>query len=345
MTAPATLVPPAANGDDRGVITVLAALTQAVIEGAVALGDDEAALRAAAGLDADQLAEPDGRVPLARHLALWTAVARRPIGLALGERVGLTGLGVVGYAMQHGATVGDAAGCLARYRAIVHPDAVPRIEVGPTQLRFVQVVPPPFARLREPIDAQAAATLTVMRILTGRAVSPIAVSLQRPEPADPRAHEALFGCPIEWSAATTELRFDGALRALPLPRADPRLYGYLTRRVEELAASLPSTASLAARARREIGLLLAEGEPRLSAVARRLALSERTMHRRLREEATGFAALVDEARRERALLLLDDARLSASEISFLLGYAEPAAFFRAFRRWTGETPQSRRARA
>ena len=69
------------------------------------------------------------------------------------------------------------------------------------------------------------------------------------------------------------------------------------------------------------------------------------MHRRLREEATGFAALVDEARRERALLLLDDARLSASEISFLLGYAEPAAFFRAFRRWTGETPQSRRARA
>jgi predicted nucleotidyltransferase len=205
------------------VITVLAALTEAVLEGAAALGDDEAALRASAGLDADQLAEPDGRVPIAQHLALWTAVARRPVGLALGARVGLAGLGVVGYAMQHGATVGDATECMARYRAIVHPDAVPRIESGPAQLRFLQVVPPPSARLVEPVDAQAAATVTVMRILTGREASPVAVSLQRPAPPDPRAHAALFGCPVEWSAAATELRFDGALRALPLPRADPRL--------------------------------------------------------------------------------------------------------------------------
>jgi AraC-like DNA-binding protein len=80
--------------------------------------------------------------------------------------------------------------------------------------------------------------------------------------------------------------------------------------------------------------------PGRGVVARRLAVSDRTLHRRLAGEGTTFAALVDEARRERAQLLLEDRRLSCSEVAFLLGYAEPAAFFRAFRRWTGETPQA-----
>jgi AraC-like DNA-binding protein len=75
-------------------------------------------------------------------------------------------------------------------------------------------------------------------------------------------------------------------------------------------------------------------------VARRLALSARTLHRRLAEEGTGFSALVDEVRRTRALALLEDGKLAASQAAFLLGFQDPAAFFRAFRRWTGTTPRA-----
>lgn len=77
----------------------------------------------------------------------------------------------------------------------------------------------------------------------------------------------------------------------------------------------------------------------MSEVCRRLALSARTLQRRLSEESTGFAELLDDVRRERALALLEAPDLTVSQISFLLGYSEPAAFFRAFRRWTGATPQ------
>ncbi|MCA9673459.1 MAG: helix-turn-helix transcriptional regulator, partial [Myxococcales bacterium] len=83
---------------------------------------------------------------------------------------------------------------------------------------------------------------------------------------------------------------------------------------------------------------------RLGDVARRLAVSERTLHRRLAAEATTFAALVDDARRERALLLVDDASLTSGELAFLLGYSEPSALIRAFKRWTGDTPCGYRAR-
>ncbi|MFP5355538.1 MAG: helix-turn-helix transcriptional regulator [Gemmatimonadota bacterium] len=101
---------------------------------------------------------------------------------------------------------------------------------------------------------------------------------------------------------------------------------------------MPEVESTAGRVRREVGASLATGEPRLQAVARRLAMSERTLHRRLAGEGASFTAIVDEVRRERAKLLLEDRKLSSSEIAFLLGFAEPATFIRAFRRWTGETP-------
>ena len=76
----------------------------------------------------------------------------------------------------------------------------------------------------------------------------------------------------------------------------------------------------------------------LPEVAKRLGVSDRTLHRRLADEGTSHSELLDEARRERAMILLADRSLSAAEISFLLGYSEPGAFFRAFKRWTGKTP-------
>jgi AraC-like DNA-binding protein len=328
--------------------TVLAALTLALIEAAESLAVDGDRLRAAVGLGAAG-PDPDARVPRSAHVRLWEVIAERPLGLEMGARLGLVGLGVIGYAMQHGATAGEALAWLQRYRAVVHPDAVPRMERrqdddGAARVAFVQVMPPPFARLREPVDCQAAATVAAIQTLTGTSIHPLAVALQHGQPADPRRHQAHFGCPITWGAPALEVVFDAALMDAPLPRSESHLFGYLARRAEELLARMPA-ASFAERTRQEIGALLAQGEPALAAVARRMGVSARTLHRRLEAEGTGFTALVEEARRERAFLLLSDPRLSASETAFLLGYADPATFFRAFRRWTAQTPQDwRRSR-
>lgn len=329
--------------------SVLAALTQEVLTAAASLGLDAAAIAAEAGLDAAALADPDGRVPLAAHLRTWEILSRRPCGLELGARLGLSGMGVIGYAMQHGATVADALEFQRRYRALVHPDVIPalerRVEAGAERIVFTRPVAPPFARLREPVLAQAAAIVAVMRLLTGRPIAAAFVRLPLPRPADPAREERWFGCPVGWAAPTLDVAFDAALLALPLPRSDERLFGYLARKADELHAQLPAEASWGERARRAIGALLAFGEPRLADVARRLAVSERTLHRRLDAEGTGFAALVDEARRERALLLAEDRALSAGELAALLGYSEPAAFSRAFKRWTGVSLSEHRARA
>jgi AraC-like DNA-binding protein len=68
-------------------------------------------------------------------------------------------------------------------------------------------------------------------------------------------------------------------------------------------------------------------------------MSERTLQWRLREENTTFAEILDSARAELSQLYLREGNIAAYEVTFLLGYSEPSAFHRAFRRWTGQTPQ------
>jgi AraC-like DNA-binding protein len=382
--------------------SLLSAFVSAVVDAAVALGWVRGALVAEAGLDPALLADPDARVPYAHDLRLWTVLARRPaggqhaggpagrgppvrgapvqgppVGLALGERLGLAGLGVLGHAMGAHATAGDALAWLARYQAVLHPELVPRVagRAGPRGPEVVFAYPanPDLAALREPVYAQAAANVAILRALTGRpAVAARAVAYPLPPPADPYHHDRAeyhdrhFGCRVAWNAPELTITFDAALLAVPLPRADPPLRGYLTRRADALRAALlddcrdggPDDGSdgradgppggppdVAAHVRQRIEAALAHGPPRLGAVARALAMSERTLHRRLAAEGTSFAALVSAARRARAARLLGDPRLSCSEVAVLLGYAEPAAFFRAFRRWTGLTPRAWRAAA
>jgi AraC-like DNA-binding protein len=83
--------------------------------------------------------------------------------------------------------------------------------------------------------------------------------------------------------------------------------------------------------------------PSLDRVASTLGVSARTLQRQLREEGTSFAGVLTELRREMAPALLRDGRLAVSEVAFLLGYEDPSAFQRAFRRWFGRSPRAFRS--
>lgn len=297
MTRSAILVTDAAMAQDRPMTSssVLMAMSASVLEAAAAVGLDAEALREAAGIDAEALADPDARLPLERHVLLWELVSRHPVGLEIGVRMGLAGMGIIGYAMQHGASVGDALEWLWPYRAVIHPEVVPAFEVrrgdaGP-ELVFSRVVSPVFARLREPVYAQASALLSVIQTLSGTTVRPLRVRLPLPSPAEPERVAVFFGCPVTWNEPMFEVAIPADVLQRSLPRADPRLFGYLARRVQGLHDALPTHATFAERARRTIGDLLARGAPRLSAVARQLGVSERTLHRRLQDEGSSFSTL------------------------------------------------------
>src|SRR6185295_9090017 len=89
--------------------------------------------------------------------------------------------------------------------------------------------------------------------------------------------------------------------------------------------------------------VLRNDEGHVEIVAKRLGLTSRSLQRRLKDENTTFNTIREDVRQDLAKRYLDDG-LAIAEISFLLGFSEPSAFFRAFKRWTGETPQVWRAR-
>ena len=329
--------------------SVLSALVITEVDAAAEMGADVPSMLKEAGIDPEWLEDPDSRVPLASYLRFWELMVQQVEGLELGTRVGMLGVGGVGLAMRHGSTVREALDWLQRYSHVVHPDIGPSLELRtlPAGERIVMThrVPPPFVALREPVYAYASALVGTMQRLSGRPVRASYVAFPLDRPADRARVEAFFACPVAWDAPVLEVAFDAALLDAEVPGADPRLFAYLTRRAEALTERLSVEETTSDKVRDEISRQLAVGEPRLRDVAARLAMSERTLHRRLAEEETRFASLVEEVRRERALQLLANRNVSCSEIAFMLGYGDATAFFRAFKRWTGVTPQEHRKQA
>lgn len=330
--------------------TVLAALPGALLRAAASLGHDAGALAREAGIDLRLIEDPDARVSFATHTRLWQALASLggDVGVDLGERIGAAALGVVGHALAHAETVGEAFACVTRYRRLVLEDAVPKLTISrhddaPGRAVLTQIVPEPFTSLRHPAECQVTATLTLVRALVGERVEPLAVALPHPRRASTARVTTALGARITWSAPAAVLELDAGLLARPLRRADDALYGYLARRAESLLADVHDERTSEAT-RRALVELLPSGAPTAERVARRLGLGLRTLHRRLAEDGTSLTALLDDVRSRRAQAMLADGALGIGQIAHALGYAEHAAFTRAFRRWTGESPEQHRRR-
>jgi len=133
--------------------------------------------------------------------------------------------------------------------------------------------------------------------------------------------------------------------ARQVPAADPRLYRILRRYVERALQEMPEGDELVATLRAVIAESVRDGVPKLARVAKKMALSPRTLQRQLMEHAMNFKSLVDDTRRRLALSYLRDRKNCLTEVAFLLGYSELSAFNRAFKRWTGSTPLAYRRRA
>lgn len=160
------------------------------------------------------------------------------------------------------------------------------------------------------------------------------VTLTTPPPPDWERQRRYFPCPVQFNAAETQWMFKPGAANLPLPLADSDLVTIYSSRCDLMLRRAQTDGTikgrLAARLNRSDREFPTAGE-----AARMLALSERTLHRRLAEEGTRFSAMIDEARYARARELLMDGHMAIEQIAVAVGFAEPSSFSRAFKRWSG----------
>jgi AraC-like DNA-binding protein len=178
----------------------------------------------------------------------------------------------------------------------------------------------------------------------GHPTRPLRVEFTHPAPPDASIYEQMFR-EVRFGCEANAMWLNSAALDMPHCAPDRSLLQILTNHADGLLRQLSRPQGFAERARGVISETLLSGHAGADQVARRLAVSLRTLHRRLAEEGTSHGELVDDVRREQAMLHLAGNRFSIGEISFLLGFAHPNGFHKAFKRWTRMTPVQYREEA
>jgi AraC-like DNA-binding protein len=298
-------------------------------------------------LDYQLLNDPDARFPQDSMTRLWQlavqASGNPAIGLNMARVVRPSSFSVVGYALMSSRTLKEGFTRLVRYQRIIGESADMSFRPVPQGYGLsVGIHGDRLPPARQSMEASIAYLLAFCRWLTGSELKPEEVCFQGPTPADLAPYREVFQAPLRFKAERYELIFSRAELERELPTANEALAQIHDRFAAECLARF-SDSRVSHMARQVLFRLLPLGEPKREAVAQALHVSQRTLQRRLQDEGNSFQQLLDETRRTLALQYLAQPERSLLEIAYLLGFADPSNFFRAFRRWHGCTPGEYRA--
>ena len=295
-----------------------------------------------AGVPVPPVPAVGGELGTDEFFAFWRAVMasgdRPDLGLSIGTAV--FGRSVAAQAALQAPTLGEALQAIARYKRLSCPEEV-LVEVrdGEPSVRFDWVLAtgevPPIL-----VDAVFASNVALVARATAGKARPVRIELARQ-----RRHARLlrehFRCPIVFGATHDRIVFAAGALALPLVTAARDAYAQL---VPGLEARLAARRTVVADLRIAIARTMSAGaRPTIDTIADRLGTSARTVQRRLARARTTFQDQLDDVRRVVARRLLEHTALPPIDIAFLLGFAEPNSFSRAFRAWERTTPLRWRA--
>ena len=315
---------------------------RAIAEMLAAEGLDARALLTAAGIDPAALEAPGARLATEKISRLWEIAVERSgnsaLGLAQAQVVRPASFDVVGYTMMSCANLQDAFERLVRYLRILS-DALTIYrseERGRYRVSFeLRGGERPVPRQR--MEFILATVATFCRWVSGRDLSPVEVALSYPAPRDLAPYRTAFRCPVSFGARLSSLLYALDDLTRPLSTSNPTLAALHDRYAGDYLEHF-DRGQTSYRVREVIIRRLPDGEPRRDQVARELCMSERTLQRRLEEEASSFVQLLNDTRRELAEQYLNRLHLSLAQAAYLLGFSEQSSFFRACKRWFGLPP-------
>jgi AraC-like DNA-binding protein len=297
-----------------------------------------------AGITREALAQIENRLPAKNVAELWEAGAvaagDRSFGVHVAEEVPVGSFDLIEYLFAASENLGEGLRRVTEYIPLVEEPSPIRLVLEPQvtlMVRRTAIHAPQYD------EFSFALLLVRSRHATGVMWRPLRMHFHHRRPDDDGELVRVFRCPVKFGAPRTQLRFRRLVLKLPMVRRDSRLLAIL----ERYAASLlPNTSaqSLSSRAAHAIALELARRRPTLGPTARALRMSPRTLQRGLAYEGTSHSGLLDDVRCALALQHIGDASVSITAIAYMLHFSDPAAFYRAFKRWTGASPRRYRQR-
>jgi AraC-like DNA-binding protein len=345
---PALLIRPVRGSEQS--ITSVAALV--LIGAAEQRGVAPGPLFAALGLDPSAPPDPERHIPARHYVELWDRVVTGLSDPLFAGRTGmafqlevLEGFGFLAMSCQN---LEQAYERTKAYRSLYNVGSGWELEpVGARAMRmrweaWVLDAAPEVGR-RAVNEYQVAEMLASVRTLIGEPrLLPSRVCFRHPKQS-PEQLAAIYGVLPEFGAEYDGFEVPRELLGRPLALSNASLRAYFEKQCQEASARFRADAALTGKVRRRVIDGMNGQLPTMTEVARALGMSARSLHRALESEGTKFNDVVDDVRREFSQRYLSREGLNISEVSYLVGFSDTSAFFKAFKRWTGQAPGEYRA--
>lgn len=327
--------------------TVAVGTVRAWVDLAAASGVRTSALLERSGIDPHALENQDERIPLARLETLISAAKELcgdpALGLHFGERIDCAEYSVASMISYACETVAEALAQRNRYGRLMaevecaQPDRY-LLERAHGRVWVIDTrdAPNEIPELTEAFFARVACASHQQR------ERPYLQSAHftHAEPPYRSEYDRIFRVPVIFGSDRNALLMDAAWleqRISVLPRY---VFGILSSHAEALCRSLDGSKTLRGRVESLLMPILHTGDASIQKIAAKLGVSRQTLFRRLRAEGVTFEQVLDELRHTLALHYLRGQQVSINETAYLVGFSDPAAFSRAFKRWTGSSPRS-----
>lgn len=326
--------------------TVAAGVVRGLVNYAGGKGGDEAVLLARADIRRETLDDPDARIGSDAYVRLMRAAEDMTgdpaLALHWADEVNLSRMSIVGLLSQASPTLMESFNQVRRYGRLVTDMGLDRFTVltMDEDIWVIDLRPDPnsFHELTE--------TTFGFMVCGSRVAAPSTwlkeVHVTHAAPAYAKEYERVFGVPVTFDSRWNALRIDSFFLTIPVSVQPRYIFGVLSRHADVLMKDLEASTTMRARVERLIAPVLHTGEVCIDTMAQAVGVSRQTLYRRLKAEGVTFEQVLDALRRRLAEAYLANPAISVNEIAFLAGFSEPAAFSRAFRRWTGTSPREAR---
>jgi AraC-like DNA-binding protein len=329
-------------------LTVAAGLARGLTDVAVSKGASEAALLERADIDPALLDDQDNRIPFAKYVALMRAGKRltgdEALGLHFGESNDLAQVSVVGLIGYAAETMLEAMQQMNRYGKLVI-----EFDGGPDRFRVAHEKGGVWMvdNRENANDFPELTESTFARIVCGArrfGYKPMVkqIHVTHPEPPYRDEYQRIFQVPVTFGADWNAMQIDEDALSYRLNLQPRYVFGILSEHADALLRELENSKSVRGRVENLLMPILHKGDVSMDGVAAKMALSRQTLFRKLKAEGTTFEKILDQLRQRLAVDYLRSKKVSVNETAYLVGFSDPAAFSRAFKRWTGASPRAMR---
>jgi AraC-like DNA-binding protein len=297
-----------------------------------------------AGLTRQQLDDPHASIAVRDQIKFLnlaaTALQDDLLGFHLAHMPDLRAVGLLYYLLASSETLLEGLQRIARYSTIVNEGIVQTCTHGSELCMSFRFQGVSRHLDRHQIECWTAGLVRMCRELTGQRLVPSRVRMVHQRGDDQRAELGhFFGKNLEFGAPVDDVAFPARVADARVLSADPYLNKLLLAYCEDALSHRKRAGTFRASVENAIAPLLPHGKANVEAVARQLAMSPRTLARRLSEEGTSFSDVLEGLRNDLAARYLGEREFGIAQIAWLLGYQETSAFSRACKRWTGKAPR------